>query len=487
MSALSAVSVSRRVVVVSVLAGLGATNVTFTIFNVALVDIARSLHTSSGVLTWSITGPLLVVGVAAPILGRIGDMYGHRRLFLYGLVGSLACAALTAVSWNVGVLIAARLLSGVGGAAMGAASWALLFSVSSKSGRTRVLGWWSVVSAGAPVFGVAIGGPVVQAFGWRWIFVAQVPLIVVAMIANFVVLKETERHSGESLDILGALLLAAGVGSFLVCVDQLNEGVGRPLVLGCAGMALVAFPAFWVAERHAKSPVLPVSWLSNRSVMMPCVASFGINFAYMGGFFLTPLFMEQALGYSVGTTGLFQIARPLVFAMAAPAAGFIALRRGDRHAAVAGSVVLVASMVAFVAVGRGSPGLLLIVALGASGLANGVSTPSLGASVAATVEPERLGSASAVMQLASQVGVVVGIQVMEEVQVATGRTGSLVASFHFAYIAGAVVGLAAVVAAMAMRPADAPIARTAGAVDLRLRRRKVPALGSSSDALEGSL
>ena len=142
MSALSAASASRRVVVVSVLAGLGATNVTFTIFNVALVDIARSLHTSSGVLTWSITGPLLVVGVAAPILGRIGDTYGHRRLFLYGLVGSLACAALTAVSWNVGVLIAARLLSGVGGAAMGAASWALLFSVSSKSGRTRVLGWW---------------------------------------------------------------------------------------------------------------------------------------------------------------------------------------------------------------------------------------------------------------------------------------------------------------------------------------------------------
>jgi MFS family permease len=436
-----------------VLGGLASTSVTFTVFNVALVDIAGNLHTSSGVLTWSVTGPLLIVGVAAPILGRLGDMYGHRKLYIYGLVGSLACAALTAVSWNVEVLIAARLLSGVGGAAMGAASWALLFSVSSRAERTRVLGWWSLVSAGAPVVGVAIGGPVVQVFGWRWIFIAQVPLILAALVANFVVLQETERHGREALDLGGAVLLATGVASLLICVEQYNSGLTSPLVMACAGLAVVSFPVFWAVERRAKFPVMPLEWFSMPSVALPCLASFGVNFAYMGGFFVTPLFMEQALGYSVGTAGLFQIARPLVFAVAAPAAAVIAARRGDRSAAVAGGLVLVASMLGFVAVAPGSPGVVILVALGASGLANGISTPSLGALVAGAVDNERLGSASAVVQLASQVGVVAGIQVMESVQASFTRSASLVGSYHYAYVAGGVAALAATVVAVAIRPA----------------------------------
>jgi len=86
---------SRSALLVSVLVGLLATNVTFTIFNVALVEIAHSLHTTKTTLTWAITGPLLVVGVSAPMLGRIGDVRGHRRLYLWGMVGSLVCAAVT--------------------------------------------------------------------------------------------------------------------------------------------------------------------------------------------------------------------------------------------------------------------------------------------------------------------------------------------------------------------------------------------------------
>src|SRR6185437_7925368 len=125
------------------LVGLFATNVNFTIFNVALVDIAGSLHTNKTTLTWAITGPLLMVGVAAPLLGRLGDMRGHRRLYLAGITGSLICAAVTALAWNAGSLIVARLFSGVGSAALSASSWALLFRVYGPGERTKVMGWWS--------------------------------------------------------------------------------------------------------------------------------------------------------------------------------------------------------------------------------------------------------------------------------------------------------------------------------------------------------
>ena len=442
---------SRTWLLVAVLFGLLATNVTFTIFNVALVDIARSLHTTSSVLTWAITGPLLVVGVSAPVLGRIGDLHGHRRLYLAGLAGSLLCAGLTALAWNAGALIAARLFSGIGGAAITASSWALLFRVFGPAERTKVMGWWSLVGAGGPVIGVAIGGPVVEALGWRWIFVAQIPLILAALVVNHRLLPETDRNPGEPLDIPGVLLLAVGVGAMLLCINQSGSGWSSPVVLGSLAAALVALPLFAMVERRAASPVFPLEWLSNRSFTLPCLAAFAINFAYMGGFFLTPLFLEQGLHYSIGAAGFFQIARPLVFAVAAPAAGYMAVRTGERAAAVSGGLVLLASMLAFSVIVPGSSALLIVAALGASGLANGVASPSVSAMVAGAVDPARMGSASAAMQVASQIGVVAGIQVMETVQSSRQHLVGVVTSYQEAYLAGAVVTVLAVVSALAMR------------------------------------
>lgn len=447
---------SRTWLLVSVLFGLLSTNVTFTIFNVALVDISNSLHTTSSVLTWAITGPLLVVGVSAPILGRLGDLHGHRRLYLAGVSGSLICAALTAVAWSPGALIAARLFSGIGGAAITASSWALLFRVFGPTERTKVLGWWSLVGAGGPVIGVAIGGPMVEAFGWRWIFVAQIPLILCALLVNLRLLPETDRSPGEPLDVRGAVVLAVAVGSLLLGVNRAGSGWTSPIVVASLAAAVVALPLFAVVERRAASPVFPLEWLTNRSLTLPCVAAFAINFAYMGGFFLTPLFLEQGLHYSIGAAGFFQIARPLVFAVAAPAAGYLAVRTGERAAAVAGGVVLLASMLAFSVIGVGSSALLIVVALGASGLANGVASPSVSAMVAGAVDPARMGSASAAMQVASQIGVVAGIQVMETVQFSRQAFVGVVSSYQEAYLAGAVITVVAVVAALLIKGPERP-------------------------------
>lgn len=443
---------SRWWLLTTVLLGLLSSNITFTIFNVALVDIAKNLHTTQSTLTWAITGPLLVVGVAAPLLGKLGDLYGHRRLYLFGLVGSLICAALTVVAWNAASLIVARLFSGLGSAALTASSWSLLFRVFGPAERTKVLGWWSLVGAGGPVIGVAIGGPVVQYFGWRWIFVAQVPLIVVALLANLRRLPETERASEEDLDVAGAVLLAFGVGSLLLGLNQGSRGWTQPTVLAAAGASVVALSLFAVVERRRTSPIFPLEWLSRRNFTLPLVAGFAMNFAYMGGFFLTPLFLERGLNYSVGSAGLLQIARPLLFAVSAPAAGYLAVKTGERAAAVAGAGLMIASMVVFALLGPGSSVLLIIVALGASGLANGVSMPPISAMVANAVEVRHMGSAAGGLQMANQVGVVAGIQLMETVQASREHLRGVVGSFQDAYVAGAVVTVVAVVATLLIRP-----------------------------------
>ena len=443
---------SRWWLLATVLFGLLSTNITFTIFNVALVDIAKNLHTTQSTLTWAITGPLLVVGVAAPLLGKLGDLYGHRRLFLLGLVGSLVCAALTVGAWNAPSLIVARLFSGLGSACLTASSWALLFRVFGPAERTKVLGWWSLVGAGGPVIGVAIGGPVVQYFGWRWIFVAQVPLIVVALLSNLKRLPDTERAEGEDLDVAGAVLLAVGVGTLLLALNEGSRGWTRPAVLVSAGVCVVALGVFAVVERRRTSPIFPLEWLSRRNFTLPCVAGFAMNFAYMGGFFLTPLFLERGLHYSIGSAGLLQIARPLLFALSAPAAGYLAVRTGERPAAVAGAGLMIASMAVFALLRPGSSVILIIVALGASGLANGVSMPPISAMVANAVDVRHMGSASGGLQVANQVGVVAGIQLMETVQASREHLAGVVGSFQEAYVAGAVVTLIAVAATLFIRP-----------------------------------
>ena len=437
------------IVLVSVLYGLLSVNVTFTIFNVALVRISRDLQTTQNNLTWAITGPLLLVGVAAPTLGKIGDVRGHRKLYLFGLCGALGCAVLTASAWSVGSLIGARLLSGVEGACTTAASWSLLFRVFPPEDRTKVMGWWSLVGAGGPVIGVAIGGPVIQAVGWRWIFVAQAPLIVVALVLNALVLPETASGDRQRLDLAGAALLALGVGSLLFGLNKgADWGWSSLGVLTAFAACPVGLAGFVAAERRASDPLLPLEWLGRRNFVLPCCATLFANFAYLGGFFLTPLLLERGFGYGEGHAGILQIARPLVFSLSAPLAGYLAVRTGERSAAVSGTLLVALSMVLFAMLHRGSGDLVVIAALALSGLGLGVASPSIAASVANSVEIERMGSASAALQLALQVGQVAGIQVMETVQASREQSAGLIPSFSNAYLVGGAVAALGVVTAL---------------------------------------
>jgi EmrB/QacA subfamily drug resistance transporter len=450
----------RWIVLVSVLLGLLSVNITFTIFNVALVRISENLHTTQNALTWAITGPLLLIGVAAPTAGRIGDLHGHRRLYLFGLSGALACAVLTATAQGVGWLIAARMLSGIEGACTTAASWSLLFRVFPPEDRTKVLGWWSLVGAGGPVIGVALGGPVIQSFGWRWIFVAQVPLIAIALVVNSIVLRETEPGTGQRLDLAGAALLALGVGSLLFGLNKGTDwGWTSPGVVISLLLCPIGLLAFVAAERRARDPLLPLEWLRRRNFALPCVANLFANFAYLGGFFLTPLLLERAFGYSVSHAGYLQIARPLVFSIAAPVAGYLAVRTGERATAATGLALIAASMLLFAALRPPGNDAVIILALALSGMGMGVAAPPLSACVANAVELSRMGAASAAMQMAGQVGQVAGIQLMETVQVARQPVVGVAGSFSAAYLVGAVAAGLGLIAAAAVRrsiPREAP-------------------------------
>ena len=184
----------------TVLAGLLSVNITFTVFVVALPQVATQLHTTVSTLTWTSTAPLLAFGVAAPILGKLGDLRGYRRLYLWGLGGAAVSVVLTATAPTAGVLIAARLFDGVQGAATGAASMALVLQAFSHGDRVKAMGWWALVGAGGPVLGVTIGAPIIQYLGWRALFWGELPLMAVAAVLAVVVLPSGSCRRGVPAD-----------------------------------------------------------------------------------------------------------------------------------------------------------------------------------------------------------------------------------------------------------------------------------------------
>jgi len=432
-------------VLCTVLVGLFSVNVTFTVFAVALPRIAREFDTSVNAMIWVITGPLLGFGVFAPVLGKMGDVYGHRRLYLAGVCGSFVTTLLSALAWDPGSLIAFRTLGAVIGAASGSASMALIFNQFDRDDRVKAMGWWSLVGAGGPVVGVAIGGPLIEAVGWRWIFVGQLPVQLAALALAAAVLKEADRRHRHRLDWRGALILGIGVTSLLLALNRGPEwGWTSPPVLAALAFAPALLAAFVAVERRAPEPLLPLAVLRHRNFALPIGAALFANFAYMGGFILAPLLLHGVYGYGESKIGVFVIARPLTFSLAAPVAGYLAVRVGERTSALAGTLAVVVSMLAFAAVEPGTTPVVALGALALSGLGLGCALPSISSSVANAVDEAHLGIASAAQQLLTQVGVVSGIQVLSTVQ-------EEAESFRAAYLAGAAVAALGVVCAAFVR------------------------------------
>ena len=439
---------NRWSILVVALFGLFAVNVTVTILAVSIHGIAKELGTSEPTMTWVVTGPMLAFGVVGPLVGKLGDRVGHRRIYLFGLAGAVVMALASALAWNAGSLIAFRTLGAIEGAATGPASFAVISRIFPQSERVRALGWWAMVAAGSPVVGVVLGGPLVEIFGWRAIFIGQIPLVLAALVAAWKLFPETPSHSTGVFDIAGSLTLALGVTPLMFAISEgPRVGWSSSTVISAISIGLGSLVAFVLVERRAIAPLLPLHYLKRSGFSAAILSQSALNAAYMGSFILTPLLLQNVLGYSETKTGLVSISRPLAFSIMGPMSAMVVSWLGARRSAAAGATAVVVAMAAMATLGASSSVIAIAATLALAGVGMGLAMPPLSASVTVSVDPHDLGIAGAAQQMMIQVGVVFGITVMQAVQQGRIDSVGLESSYHWGYLAGVVLALVGVASA----------------------------------------
>jgi MFS family permease len=429
-----------------VLGGLFTVSFTITILVVSLQGIAEDLGTSVSVMNWAITGPMLAFGVVGPAFGKAGDLWGHKRVFVIGLLAAGVFAGMTALSWNAASMITFRVLSASAGSACGPAAMAYINRLFEPEQRVTPLGYWSFVTAGAPVLGVVAGGPLVDAVGWRVIFAVQAPLCVIGVVVALWLLPGTDRLEGVRFDVKGSITLGVGATSLLAAISQGPKwGWGSAGFLGLVALGILSLATFVRIEQRVADPLIELDWLRTRNVAFPVLSQTLTNFAYMGGFILAPQVLERGMGLTAGTTGLLVIARPLSFSLIAPLAGLVTIRIGERIAGVVGALAVVASMACWAFVGSSTALWFVVVALALSGAGLGIASPAMTSLTANAVAESDLGVAGAMQQLMSQLGAVAGSVVLTTISVDAGPA-DLAPYRHAFAVAAAVCTLGAAAA-----------------------------------------
>lgn len=434
-------------VLIATLTGVFATSFPITILTISLSQMAEEFGARETTMAWVISAPVLLSAVALPLLGKLGDLYGHRRVFLAGFAASSLAALLTASAWSAGSLIALRITQAVVGAATQPTSMALLFSVHGPNERSRAIGWWAMMGAAAPAAGLVAGGPLVQLFGWRIVFVLQSAFSFVALALASLVLRETPRH-GARFDVLGALTLAAGVAGLMFALgESRTAGIGSAIVWMPAVVGVIGLVLFVYTERRVRYPLLPLEYFRRRNFSASLLAGAFMGAAYMGAFVVAPIFLLQVFEYSISATAGIMLLRTLTLTAASPMGGRLGARIGERGASMIGSAIVAVSLLV-VAWGASHVSLPVVCAgLVLQGLGNGLGGPPMTTAVANSVDHHDLGIAAAASRLTSQVGVAFGITTLTMVYggVNTGpafaRSFLVGAAFAiFALLASACVG-----------------------------------------------
>ncbi len=428
-----------------------------TIVNVALPSIRTDLGFSETSLAWVVNAYLLTFGGFLLLGGRLGDLFGHRRLFLAGITLFTLASAACGLSDSQGTLIAARAVQGFGGAVASAVSLSLIMNLfTSPADRAKAMGVFGFVASGGGSIGVLLGGVLTGTINWHWIFLVNLPIGVAVVLASLkLVPAETGTGVSGRIDIGGAVTVTAALMLAVYAIVNGNQnGWTSAETLGLLAGAVVLLALFVAIESRVSAPLVPLRLFRLRNLATANVVGVFWAAAMFAAFFLTALYLQLVLGYSPLRVGLAFLPTNLV--MGFLSLGFsakIVMRFGiKRPLAVGLSLAAVALLLFARAPVDGSflvdllPGMILL------GIGAGIAFNPVLLAAMSDVAPEESGLASGVVNTSFMMGGALGLAVLASV--ASSRTDSLTASgeghlaaltggYHVSFLLGAIFALSA--------------------------------------------
>lgn len=376
-----------------------------TMIAVALLDVEGDLGVSVGAVTWLVSGYLVVMALAQPMGGRIGDALGHRRTFLAGLGAFLAASALAAVAPWFAALVVLRMSQALFGGLMGPSALALLREIVPAERRGRLFGWFGTVMGLAAAVGPVLGGALVATLGWRAIFLVNLPVGAVALSMSLRALPhDGPRPSvrGMSFDLPGAVAFTAFVGAIVAALFLAVDGVNRWLPAAAAAVVLLA--VFIRVERRAREPFVALSLFSRRPYVGATATVLLHNLVMYSLLLIIPILAERELGLGPSGAGLLIGAMTGAMMVASPVGGHLSDRLGRRAPVLIGSAIAVVATVGLVLIADapGVAGTAAFVAL--AGIGVGLAGASLQTTAVESAPVAMVGVASGVFMTVRYTG-----------------------------------------------------------------------------------
>ncbi|HEY7070442.1 MAG TPA: DHA2 family efflux MFS transporter permease subunit, partial [Acidimicrobiales bacterium] len=382
-------------------ATVGGSSIAFldsTVVNVALPHIGADLDAAMGGLQWVLTGYLLAVSSLILLGGSLGDRFGRKLVFQVGVVVFALASLLCAVAPTIELLVAGRVVQGVGGALLTPGSLAILEASFRREDRARAIGAWSGLSGVASAIGPFLGGWLVDAASWRWIFLINLPLsLFVVLVAARHVPESLDPRAARHVDVVGAVLVALGLGGLSWGLISADGGWGSPSVWGPLLLGVAALVAFVVDMRRSPDPMVPPAIFASAQFRAANLVTAAVYAALGGTFFLLVVQLQTVLGYSAIEAGAATLPITLLMLALSARSGALAARIGPRLQMTAGPLLVGLGTLLMTGIGAGDSyvtAVLPAVLVMGAGLATVVAP--LTATALSSVEDRHAGVASGV-------------------------------------------------------------------------------------------
>jgi EmrB/QacA subfamily drug resistance transporter len=394
-----------------------------TVVNIALPAMKRSLHAEVGTLQWIVSGYTLTLAAFLLAGGSLGDRFGRRKLFVIGVAWFAAASALCGVAPNAGVLVAARVLQGIGGALLAPASLAIIQASFRPDDRARAIGAWSGLGGLATAAGPLVGGYLLAVASWRWVFYINLPMAVtVVVVAVRHVPESSDPTISGPVDRLGAALgvvVLSGLSYGLI--EGANLGWASPAIVASLLAAGLGAVAFWFVERRAADPQLPLQLFRVRQLSAANAVTFLMYAALSGALFLLPTELQLVQRYSALESGLSLLPVTVIMLVLSPRSARLAARIGPRLQMSAGPLLAGLGLVLLTrAAGGGDYATDVLPAVIVFGLGLAVCVAPLTATAIGASPADHAGVASAINNVVARSAGLIAVAVLPVVAGITG-------------------------------------------------------------------